>query len=60
MKELSNAKKEYFLIKAKTLIKIPGIQNEQVLIKNTSGKYFPIGPAKEPDTNTHSALEGYN
>lgn len=59
MKELSNAKK-YSLIKAKTLIKIPGILNEQALIKNTFSKYFPIGPAKEPDTTLDSALGGYN
>lgn len=43
------------LIKAKILIKIAGIQNEQALIKNTFSKYFPIGPA-----NIHSALGGYN
>lgn len=42
-KELLNAKK-YFLIKARNVIKILDIQNEQELIKSPFSKYFPLGP----------------
>lgn len=58
-KELSNAKK-YFLIKAKNVIKILDIQNEQELIKSPFSKYFSLGPTKEPGITLHSALGGCN
>lgn len=52
--------KKPLLIKAKNVIKILDIQNEQELIKSPFSKYFPLGPAKEHGITLHSASGGCN